>query len=143
MLELWPQGYQSPKHHHGGCAGSIRVLYGELHCRLYKTLLDESPMEFEDGDCRLELGPGKHQTVKLQAGQTTWLNRQNFWVHEVWCGSGDFAPSLHLYKSCTDEFAFVKPGEDGRALLDKPPGGPKNDFFLESSSRRHRLAGHR
>ncbi|CAK9039962.1 unnamed protein product [Durusdinium trenchii] len=130
ILELWPQGYRSPKHHHGGCAGSVRVLHGELHCYLYKTLLDETPMEFEHGDCGLSLPHGKHQKLMLKAPATTWLNRQNWWTHEVWCGSdnpGDFALSLHLYKSCTDEFAFVKPPANGRAVLAK--GGPKNDFF--------------
>ena len=84
-------------------------------------------MEFQDGDCGLQLPPGRHQQLVFPAGETTWLNRQNWWVRETWCGSGDFALVLHLYKSCTDEFAFVKPGEDGRAVLEK--GGPKNDFF--------------
>ncbi|CAK8996361.1 A disintegrin and metalloproteinase with thrombospondin motifs 9, partial [Durusdinium trenchii] len=127
VLQLWPQGYRSPKLHYGGCAGSVRVLFGEIHCHFYKTLLDESPMEFQDGDCGLQLPPGRHQQLVFPAGETTWLNRQNWWVRETWCGSGDFALVLHLYKSCTDEFAFVKPGEDGRAVLEK--GGPKNDFF--------------
>ena len=129
VLELWPRGYQSPKHHHGGCAGSIRLLHGELKCRLYRTLLADTPMEFQDGDCGLKLPPGSHKELTLKEGQTTWLNRQNWWVHEVWCGEGDFALSLHLYKSCTDEFAFVKKQDDGSADLDKPEGGPKNDFF--------------
>eukprot|EP00438_Fugacium_kawagutii_P002370 Skav200999 [mRNA] locus=scaffold991:172808:173936:+ [translate_table: standard] len=128
ILELWPKGYLSPKHHHGGCAGSVRVLHGEIHCKLYETLRDKKPMKFKDGDCGLKLPPGEHDTLILKAGDTTWLNRQNWWVHEVWCGAGDFALSLHLYKSCTDEFAFVKPADE-KSTAEIAKGAPKNDFF--------------
>eukprot|EP00438_Fugacium_kawagutii_P002588 Skav214077 [mRNA] locus=scaffold2927:42483:43688:- [translate_table: standard] len=134
VLELWPKGYRSPKHHHGGCAGSVRVLHGEIHCRLYETLRDKEPMKFKDGDCGLKLPLGvlgrqiEHDTLILKAGDTTWLNRQNWWVHEVWCGAGDFALSLHLYKSCTDEFAFVKPADE-KTTAEIAKGAPKNDFF--------------
>ena len=45
VLELWPSGHSSPKHQHGGCAGSVRLVHGNLRMRLYKTLQDEEPMK--------------------------------------------------------------------------------------------------
>ena len=133
VLELWPKGYKSPKHHHGGCAGSVRVIHGSLDVQLFNSILDEEPMEFTGNDGRLGLGRKKLKTLELGAGQTTWLNRQNWWVHKVECNQKHpFALSLHLYKSCTDAFAFVKPDRSTTsrtnfALIEK--GMPSNDYF--------------
>ena len=44
VLELWPSGHASPKHQHGGCAGSVRLLHGSLNVRLYKTLQSKEAM---------------------------------------------------------------------------------------------------
>ena len=45
VLELWPSGHSSPKHQHGGCAGSVRLVHGKLRMKLYKTLQSEEAME--------------------------------------------------------------------------------------------------
>lgn len=124
ILELWPKGYRSPKHHHGGCAGSVRVVYGRLKCKLFESMLSEEPRTFKNGHCGLQGLPVEGtQELTLSAGETTWLNRQNNFVHQVECHTNDtFALSLHLYKSCTDEFAF----DTGRTFA---KGSPKNDYF--------------
>ena len=44
VLELWPSRHSSPKHQHGGCAGSVRLMHGNLLMRLYDTLQGETPM---------------------------------------------------------------------------------------------------
>lgn len=124
ILELWPKGYRSPKHHHGGSAGSVRVVYGRLKCKLYESMLFEEPRTFKNGDCGLQGLPAEGtQELTLEAGQTTWLNRQNNFVHQVECHRNDpFALSLHLYKGITDDFAF----DTGRTFAKSPP---KNDYF--------------
>ena len=50
----------------------------------------------------------------MQAPATTWLNRSNWFVHSVDSPAQSdsvnprgFALSLHVYLSCTDEFAFT------------------------------------
>ena len=45
VLELWPSGHSSPKHQHGGCAGSVRLVHGNLRMKLYQTLHSERAME--------------------------------------------------------------------------------------------------
>ena len=56
------------------------------------------------------------------------MNRSNWYVHEVECegsraGNRDgIALPLHVYKSCVDEFEFVRGGEAVR-------GNPSNEFF--------------
>ncbi|CAE7939344.1 ANKS1A, partial [Symbiodinium sp. KB8] len=143
VLELWPKGYKSPKHHHGGCAGSVRVLYGALNCQLFDSILDDEPIKFKGDDGQLDL-PNEDQTVlKLTTGNTTWLNRQNWWVHQVQCHDDfDFALSVHLYKSCSDAFAFMKPttGHTEAAALTQVEGAralekgmPNNDYFWNIS----------
>lgn len=128
-----PRTYSSPIHQHGGCAGSVRVVHGKLACKLYDSVLSEKPMTFREGDCRLDsLDPQPQEVLTLQAGQTTWLNRQSWSVHAVECSNDaaieppDFTLSIHFYKSCTDEFAFVADGPHGKAVK---KAQPKNDLF--------------
>eukprot|EP00971_Amphidinium_carterae_P192676 3823553-Amphidinium_carterae.1 len=127
VLELWPVGHSSPKHHHGGCAGSVHVLSGVLDVKLYDSIISETPMSWKNGDAGLKLGPGAHQSLQLAEGDTTWMNRANWYVHEVAAiarpGNGfGFAMSLHVYKSCKTEFGMVKGGVLKLA-------SPENDFF--------------
>ncbi|CAE7730965.1 ANKRD44 [Symbiodinium sp. CCMP2592] len=137
VLELWPKGYKSPKHHHGGCAGSVRVLHGALNCQLFDSILDDEPIKFKGDDGQLGLPNEEQSTLKLTTGDTTWLNRQNWWVHQVQCHDDfDFALSVHLYKSCSDAFAFMKPTGaltkvEGGGALEK--GMPNNDYFWNIS----------
>ena len=68
--------------------------------------------------------------LQVGAGKTAWMNRSNWYVHEVECegsraGNRDgVALPLHVYKSCVDEFEFVRGGEAVR-------GNPSNDFFWD------------
>eukprot|EP00439_Symbiodinium_sp_Y106_P051977 s1373_g6.t4 len=143
VLELWPKGYKSPKHHHGGCAGSVRVLHGALNCQLFDSILDGEPIKFKGDDGQLGLPNEEQSTLKFTTGDTTWLNRQNWWVHQVQCHDDfDFALSVHLYKSCSDAFAFIKPttGHTEAAALTKVEGAgalekgmPNNDYFWNIS----------
>eukprot|EP00439_Symbiodinium_sp_Y106_P066329 s3253_g10.t2 len=132
-------GYKVAKHHHGGCAGSVRVLHGALNCQLFDGILDEERIKFKGDDGQLGL-PNEEQSVSvllLTAGDTTWLNRQNWWVHQAQCHADfDFAMSVHLYKSCSDAFAFMRPTTgytealikvQGAGTLEK--GMPSNDYF--------------
>lgn len=130
VLELWPMGHTSPKHQHGGCAGSVRVLHGVLDVRLYENIFTEEPMEWKHGDGGLTIpGSGKLKVLQLKKDQTTWMNRCHWFCHEVHCNPAHganhrngFACSLHVYKSCTDQFEFAS----GSELI---KGDPKNDFF--------------
>lgn len=110
VLEIWPKDAKSPKHQHGGCAGSVHVLHGLLGVRLFRSLDHEDPILWRDGDCGMKLpqlpdGQG-HELLELTVGTTTWLNRNNFGVHEVRAVNG-MVVSIHLYKSCTDHFEFL------------------------------------
>ena len=102
VLELWPAGHRSPKHQHGGCAGSVRVLHGTLDVTLYDNIGSKEPIHWVDGDGGLSLPKGEHSTLQLNAGDTTWMNRANFVVHEVRCyasnpkNSNGFALSFAL-----------------------------------------------
>eukprot|EP00933_Yihiella_yeosuensis_P051192 TRINITY_DN49061_c0_g1_i1.p1 TRINITY_DN49061_c0_g1~~TRINITY_DN49061_c0_g1_i1.p1 ORF type:complete len:504 (+),score=49.00 TRINITY_DN49061_c0_g1_i1:64-1575(+) len=113
VLELWPVGHSSPRHQHGGCAGGIKVLSGELQVSLWRTLAGNDEPFLKK---------------RVQVGMMTWLNRQNFHVHEVSVpntGSARFAGfalSVHLYKSCTDEFEFVHGGKAQKS-------NPANDLL--------------
>eukprot|EP00971_Amphidinium_carterae_P151942 3011317-Amphidinium_carterae.1 len=127
VLELWPVGHSSPKHHHGGCAGSVRVLSGVLDVKLYDSIISETPMSWKNGDAGLELGDDVYDTLQLKEGDTTWMNRANWYVHEVAAKERPenrfgFAISLHVYKSCETEFGMVKGG-----VLKL--GSPENDYF--------------
>mmetsp|Transcript_414 Transcript_414/g.1171 ORF Transcript_414/g.1171 Transcript_414/m.1171 type:complete len:332 (-) Transcript_414:61-1056(-) len=108
VLELWPCGHASPKHQHGGCAGSVRVVSGRLDVEIYLYDQDAAPLT----------------STRLEAPQTTWMDRQNFFCHSVSSppDNDGLAISLHVYKSCTDEFAFDSAGTVVRA-------NPANDFF--------------
>lgn len=127
VLELWPVGHFSPRHQHGGCAGSLRVLHGVLDFKLYDNVFAKSPIRWDDGDGGLILPATPQEVLFLRPGQTTWMNRSNWFVHEVACSAehpenqDGFALSLHVYKSCVDEFEFV--GERLRHVV------PSNDFF--------------
>lgn len=128
VLELWPVGHTSPKHQHGGCAGSIRVLHGVISTILYEDLYDEHPIQWKQGDANMELPAEVNYHIPVQAGQTTWLNR-NFWFcHQVSAPATEplnadgFALSLHVYKSCMDEFSF----QSGNEVV---KSNPTNDFF--------------
>ena len=135
IVVLMLRTYSSPIHQHGGCAGSVRVVHGKLACKLYDSVLadPDEPMSFKTGDCKLQFpDPKPREVLELQAGDTTWLNRQSWFVHAVHCSNDDtiepkdFTLSIHFYKSCTDEFAFMAAGEGGRVVK---KGQPKNDLF--------------
>mmetsp|Transcript_60636 Transcript_60636/g.100745 ORF Transcript_60636/g.100745 Transcript_60636/m.100745 type:complete len:263 (+) Transcript_60636:1-789(+) len=85
-------------------------------------------MKWRNGDAGVTLPPGEHTWLPLFSGQTTWMDRANWFVHKVHCpngrpGNGDgFALSLHVYKSCTDEFEFM----DGSWAVKR---NPINDLF--------------
>lgn len=127
VMELWPVGHRSSKHHHGGCAGSMRVLHGLLGVRLYDSLFATSPIRWNDGDGGLRLAAMSQEVLFLRSGHTTWMNRSNWFVHEVECNADHpenrdgFAVSLHVYKSCVDEFELC--GDRARHVI------PSNDFF--------------
>jgi hypothetical protein len=116
VLELWPAGSESPKHQHGGCAGSVRILHGCLEMDLYDNIADSEPIH----------GMSKLQLVKFI---TVWLNRTNWFCHVVRCpknhpdNQDGFAASVHVYKNCTDEFAFEDPSSN--KIIKR---NPKNDF---------------
>mmetsp|Transcript_19029 Transcript_19029/g.44398 ORF Transcript_19029/g.44398 Transcript_19029/m.44398 type:complete len:685 (+) Transcript_19029:94-2148(+) len=128
ILEIWPVDHSSPKHQHGGCAGSIRVLHGTLTVKLFDSVFSDDAMTWRSGDGGLPDLPRRGtNTLHLVAGQTTWLNRANWFVHEVTAthqlNQSCFGMSLHVYKSCSDEFAFVTSQNEVQL------GNPKNDLF--------------
>ena len=134
MHSIVPRTYSSPIHQHGGCAGSVRVVHGKLACKFYESVLSETPMKFQKGDCGLDsLNTEPQEVLTLEKGDTTWLNRQSWFVHAVECSNDasieppDFTLSIHFYKSCTDEFAFVADGPHGKKEVKKAQ--PKNDLF--------------
>ena len=86
-------------------------------------------MTWKTGDGGLSDLATETATLKLSAGQTTWLNRAHWFVHDVAASSdhvengNGFAMSLHVYKSCTDEFTFVTRQNEAQK------GNPKNDLI--------------
>lgn len=126
VLEIWPVGHGSAKHQHGGCAGSVRILHGALNLKLYADLWATEPIRWKSGDAGLALPQGTN-SLSIKAGQTTWMNRANWYCHQIESTPDDdtgFALSLHVYRSCTDEFAFISEVD---CVAQK--SNPANDFF--------------
>eukprot|EP00667_Euglena_gracilis_P003622 EG_transcript_3631 len=122
VLELWPRGHQSPIHQHGGCAGAIHILHGNLRVRLFQSLRQTERTIAE---------------AIARPGNFAWLDRANYFVHEV-AATDDFpfALSIHLYKSCIDEFEFL--GQTLQTGVQIRKSNPRNDFvWLRDSDNYH------
>ena len=50
---------------------------------LFDNLWAAAPIEWSDGDAGLTLPSGQHSVLKVKAGQTTWMNRANWFCHKV------------------------------------------------------------
>eukprot|EP00405_Crypthecodinium_cohnii_P051110 CAMPEP_0206608430 /NCGR_PEP_ID=MMETSP0325_2-20121206/52999_1 /ASSEMBLY_ACC=CAM_ASM_000347 /TAXON_ID=2866 /ORGANISM="Crypthecodinium cohnii, Strain Seligo" /LENGTH=278 /DNA_ID=CAMNT_0054126149 /DNA_START=103 /DNA_END=939 /DNA_ORIENTATION=- len=48
VLKVWPVGFSSPRFHHGGIAGCIRVLVGALSIQVFKDLFAEKPLHWQN-----------------------------------------------------------------------------------------------
>merc|ERR1712045_219616 len=97
-------GHSSPRHQHGGCAGSVRIVHGVLDIKLYQNVFTTRPMSFSNGEGGLSIPEGEEREVLvLRRENTTWLNRNHWFCHEVTCSdaheinqSSGFAASLHV-----------------------------------------------
>ena len=69
VLEVWPPGHFSPIHAHANTYGIIRVLYGEIHVKLYRTL-------------NLQKKKPIHE-VTIHEGEVTWLSPGLNQVHKL------------------------------------------------------------
>lgn len=108
ILEFWPFQHKSPIHMHGGCAGAILVLAGQLHVTNWRHW-----QAVQDGLTKKEAPDLVHE-ADLVAGDVTWMDRQNYCIHQVECTEDPsdlgFALSIHTYMSCEKEFKFLKDG---------------------------------
>merc|ERR1719191_272624 len=141
ILEMWPLHHKSPKHQHGGCAGSVRVMTGHIEVVLFNNLATQHPIWWENGDGHLyDIPQGQRLTwLTLKPNQTTWMNRSNWFCHTVRTPNVDenkrgYALSLHVYKSCRDEFEFIQTDLQKQAAGDRNfsvnvKKNPANDFF--------------
>ncbi|CAF4945158.1 unnamed protein product, partial [Rotaria sp. Silwood1] len=70
VLEIWPPGHYSPIHSHADTYGIIRVLYGEINVKLYRTLNVKRKKPFHEmtlyKDQVTWLSPGLNQIHKLE-----------------------------------------------------------------------------
>jgi hypothetical protein len=69
VLEIWPPGHHSPIHAHANTYGIIRVLYGEINVKLYRTL-------------DLKKTKPIHQTT-IYENQVTWLSPGLNQIHKL------------------------------------------------------------
>lgn len=108
ILEFWPFEHKSPIHMHGGCAGAILVLAGQLHVTNWRHW-----QAVQDG-LTAQQAPELVHEADLVAGDVTWMDRQNYCIHQVECTEDPsdlgFALSIHTYMSCEKEFKFLKEG---------------------------------
>lgn len=133
ILELWPVGHSSPIHHHGGCAGCVRVLRGGLTLNLFDSIEAPTPLVFTGNDGGMNYRDEAISDILLHAPATTWLNRQNWHTHQVHALPVNnpairCAVSIHLYISCMEEFHFNSAGRVGS-------GRPSNDYIWDLSGK--------
>ncbi|CAF3448374.1 unnamed protein product [Rotaria socialis] len=69
VLEIWPSGHYSPIHSHANTYGIIRVLYGNINVKLYRTL-------------NLKKTKPIHET-EIFEGQVTWLSPGLNQIHKL------------------------------------------------------------
>ena len=96
VMEIWPVGHYSPVHGHAGADAIIRVLYGNIHVRLFPFLSPEvvpfSYAEFKTGEITW-ISPTLnqvHQLTNLKTSKTTCITIQCYMYEEADKGHYDY-----------------------------------------------------
>ncbi len=71
VMEIWPVGHYSPIHNHSGANAIIRVLYGDIHVKLYPFLCDEEDTIEPFGE------------KDFTTGDITWISSNLNQVHQL------------------------------------------------------------
>jgi len=71
VMEIWPSGHYSPIHNHAGAGAIIRVLYGQIHVKLYPFLCAEKSSIPEFG------------TADFSEGDITWISPTLNQTHQL------------------------------------------------------------
>ena len=114
VLEIWPKGASSPIHNHGACCAIVKVLHGEINCRIFNKVT--SPPLPEQPQPLMEF--------KARQGEFTWMNEQWYQSHQLTNSSADFCATLQCYEYNTkdnihwNKFDYIKEDE----LLGFQPG---------------------
>ncbi len=82
VMEIWPSGKRSPIHNHGGSEAIIKVLHGEIECKLFATLSKATPYtNLLSMEAAYE--PNHFKTCHFTLNQVTyitpWLNQ----IHQL------------------------------------------------------------
>jgi hypothetical protein len=95
-LEIWPIGHYSPVHSHAGANAIIRVLYGNIHVRLFPYL---SPKVQSFGNATFKTGDitwvnttlnQTHQLINPKSNNKTCVTIQCYMYDEVDNGHYDY-----------------------------------------------------
>ena len=96
VLEIWPLGHYSPIHSHAGANAIIRVLYGNIHVRLFPYLSPKVPSfgsaNFKTGDITW-VNPTlnqTHQLINLKSNNKTCITIQCYMYDEADNGHYDY-----------------------------------------------------
>lgn len=85
VMEIWPSGKYSPIHNHGGSEAIIKVLHGQIDCKLYATLAKVASHEALEDHKKIEelYEPNHFKTCTFKKDQVTyitpWLNQ----IHQL------------------------------------------------------------
>ncbi len=123
VLEIWPSGHYSPIHAHANTYGIIRVLYGEVTVKLYRTL-------------SLKKRKPIHE-VTIYENQVTWLSPGLNQVHKLENKSTNkTCITIQAYEYVTDEvnnyeyFDYIT--NDGQAIRSFDPVSDMDYFDFKN-----------
>lgn len=71
VMEIWPSGHFSPIHNHAGADAIIRVLYGQIHVKLFPFL------------CAEKSGIPEFGTADFSKGDITWISPTLNQTHQL------------------------------------------------------------
>ena len=71
VMEIWPSNHYSPVHSHAGANAVIRVLYGEIHVKLFPFLSNEIPGSLPFGE------------LDFQKDEITWISPTLNQTHQL------------------------------------------------------------
>ncbi|CAF3374954.1 unnamed protein product [Rotaria sp. Silwood2] len=122
VLEIWPPGHYSPIHAHANTHGIIRVLYGEINVKIYRSL-------------SLKKKKPIHET-KVHENQVTWLSPGLNQIHQLENKSNKTCITIQAYEYVTDEVSnyeyFDYITNDGESIRSFDPVSDINFFDFQN-----------
>ena len=92
VLEIWPAGAESPIHNHGRCSAVIKVLHGNIQCRIFNKITNPPAKN-----------PAPIKEFTASKGDYTWMNDRWFQTHQLRNISDDYCATLQCYQYAPED----------------------------------------